>query len=282
MRARRIRRGRRRCRTAASHVRTSGVELADVEEQRDPLELGEGQLPEPLLVEQATSCGCEHPTRGAPMPGARRRRRPRAARSRTSTVAPAARAHRPTVGSGGWLVLAASTGVRSPTISAERSAPSARSASRGTRLVTRSDHEHPIAVADPLVDVGDEHGAEHVVRDQREHAAEHDEARNSRRPRTAGWPTSRARPSTVASKAAVTAARRVRVWSGRPNAYAVVQSRRDPGDRPPEPGRPRPHVAGRHRVRLAQADHEDGGAEIEREPPRALHALCHRLLERPN
>ncbi len=30
---------------------------------------------------------------------------------------------------------------------------------------------------------------------------------------------------TVASKAAVTAARRVRVWSGSPNAYAVVQSR---------------------------------------------------------
>jgi len=39
---------------------------------------------------------------------------------------------------------------------------------------------HAIAVADALVDVGAEHRAEHVVRDQREHAAEHDEAREER------------------------------------------------------------------------------------------------------
>ncbi len=40
------------------------------------LELGDRQLAEPLLVEQATSCGSALPIRAAPMPGGRRRRRP--------------------------------------------------------------------------------------------------------------------------------------------------------------------------------------------------------------
>ena len=165
------------------HARVaSRVHLADVEQQRHALELGDRELAQPLLVEQRERADPHARPRAASTPAhdvvvgsapRDRARRPSRAGSRDSSSGRRV----------GTLVDAASTTVSDPTTVPLRSGARVQLPFEVIDLVGLGDDDHPVARVRPDAAVAGHRGAEHVPRHQHDRAPEHDEARQRARRR---------------------------------------------------------------------------------------------------
>ena len=253
------------------------VDLADVEQQRHPLELADRQLAEPLLVEQRRASGSARRRSCSIDACATMSSSACAARLSTTTGRPASAARARAVdASGGMLVDVGLAGRQRR----RRRWPGAP-ATRRARLVQDRDlvgARRPRRTRSRSVARGPAVTGEGRAEDVPGHQ---DDAR-SRARRTAGGrasPTNELHERTTASggDAAAHAPTQERAAAG---AGLLRQSERVRGQaqqqhvaqRPGEPGRSRPRVLVRDRVRLAQPDDGDRRPGVERQAPEAAHA----------